>query len=257
MPTAVQWKGDHSRAAAADRAVDWLARRWMVVFTLVAGLYAGLPWLAPVFMRAGWPAGGRALYALYATQCHQLPQRSFFLFGPQATYSLDEIQRWSGPTNDPMILRQFIGNAQAGWKVAWSDRMVSMYTGVLLFGLAYWPLRRRLRPLPWWGFGLLALPMLADGLTHLVSDFAGLGQGFRDSNAWLAALTGQALPAAFYAGDGLGTFNSWMRLLTGSLFALGVVWLALPHLERAVAETAAQGAARSEQAGGARPVYRD
>lgn len=43
------------------------------------------------------------------------------------------------------------------------------------------------------------------------SDLAGIGQGFRDSNAWLAALSQQSLPAAFYAGDAWGSFNAWMR----------------------------------------------
>lgn len=236
-------------AISANRAVHWLARHWMVVFAILAGLYAGLPWLAPVLMQIGWTSVGQVIYAFYSTQCHQLPQRSFFLFGPQAMYSLDQIQAWVGPTNDPVILRQFIGHAAVGWKVAWSDRMVAMYTGLALFGVLWWPLRRRARALSWWGFGLLLLPMGMDGLTHMVSDFAGLGRGFRDSNAWLAALTGNALPATFYAGDALGSFNCWLRLLTGALFALGVVWLALPHLERAMADAAAQIEAKFERAG--------
>jgi uncharacterized membrane protein len=123
-----------------------------------------------------------------------------------------------------------------GWKVAWSDRMVSLFGGIWLFAVLWSPLRRRIKPLPWWGFVLLALPMALDGGTHLISDLAGIGQGFRDSNAWLAALTGDVLPVAFYAGDALGSFNSLMRLVTGLLFGLGVVWLAFPHLQRAFAE---------------------
>ena len=53
---------------------------------------------------------------------------------------------------------------------------------------------------------------------HFISDLVGIGLGFRDSNAWLAVLTGNIFPAAFYAGDALGSFNSWMRLITGILF---------------------------------------
>lgn len=78
----------------------------------------------------------------------------------------------------------------------------------------------------------------------MVSDVAGLGQGFRDSNAWLAALTGQALPSWFYAGDALGSFNSWMRLLTGLLFGVACVWLAYPYLEQWAVETRERLAAR-------------
>jgi uncharacterized membrane protein len=243
--------GRRSLAISANRAVYWLVRHWIAGFAILAALYAGLPWLAPVLMQLGWTAPGELIYAFYSTQCHQLPQRSYFLFGPQAMYSLEQIQAWVGPTANPLILRQFIGNAEVGWKVAWSDRMVAMYTGVFLFGLLYWPLRRRALagPLSWWGFGLLVLPMIVDGLTHMISDTAGLGQGFRDNNAWLAALTGNTLPATFYAGDALGSFNGWMRLITGALFALGVVWLAFPHLERMMGDAAAQIEAKFSRAG--------
>ena len=64
-----------------------------------------------------------------------------------------------------------------------------------------------------------------------MSDLAGIGQGFRDTNAWLAALTGNAFAPGFYTGDALGSFNSWMRLLTGVLFGLGIVWYGFPYIE--------------------------
>jgi uncharacterized membrane protein len=245
----VRSAGRRSLAITANRVTYWLLRHWIVVFALLAGLYAGLPWLAPVFMHWGWTAGGDILYAIYSTQCHQLPQRSFFLFGPQAMVSLEQVQAILGPVDNPLVLRQFVGSADVGWKVAWSDRMVAMYTGLLLAGLAYWPLRRRLRPLPWWGFALLLAPMALDGLSHFASDLAGLGQGFRDSNAWLAALTGSALPAKFYAGDAIGSFNSLMRLLSGVLFALGIAWLSLPVIDRALASAAGQIEAKFFRAG--------
>ena len=73
--------------------------------------------------------------------------------------------------------------------------------------------------------------LLFTGSTHFVSDLAGLSQGFRDTNAWLAVLTGNGLPAAFYAGDALGSFNSWMRLITGALFGISIGFWALPYLE--------------------------
>ena len=62
-------------------------------------------------------------------------------------------------------------------------------------------------------------------------------------------LTRSALPVAFYAGDALGSFNSWMRLISGALFALAVVWLAFPHLERMMADAAAQIKAKFSRAG--------
>jgi uncharacterized membrane protein len=117
-----------------------------------------------------------------------------------------------------------------GWKLAWSDRMVSFYTSVWLFAVAWWPLRRKVKPLPWWGFALLLLPIVLDGGTHAVSDLAGIEQGFRENNQWLALLTNHAFPASFYAGNALGSFNSLMRLVTGPIAGLGIVWLAFPYL---------------------------
>jgi len=133
-----------------------------------------------------------------------------------------------------MILRQFIGNSDLGWKMAWSDRMFSMYGGVLFFAWIWYPIRKRIPRLPLWGLVLLAIPMLLDGGSHLISDLAGIGQGFRDTNVWLAQLTRSAFPQNFYAGDALGSFNSWVRLITGGLFSLGLVWFAFPEIEEAV-----------------------
>ena len=217
------------------RRAPLLSRVWFPAVALMLGLYVGLPWFAPVFMRLNWTMPARAIYTLYSTQCHQMAQRSFFLFGPRFMYSPAELERRAGVPNNPVALRAFIGSPDLGWKVAWSDRMVSMYTSIFVFGLLAHLFRRRLAPLPIWVLILLALPMALDGGTHLLSDLAGVGQGFRDQNAWLAALTGNAFPASFYVGDALGSFNSWMRLLTGALFGLGIVWTVFPHLERALA----------------------
>lgn len=228
-------------AITANRLVYFLSRYWLLLLTLLLGLWVGLPWLAPIFMKLGWTSAGNAVYLLYAPQCHQLPQRSFFLFGPETMYSLGEVQAAWQNTNNPLLLRQFTGSPALGWKVAWSDRMVAMYTSIVFFGWLYWPFRRRLRSLPLWAFALLLLPMVVDGGTHALSDVtSGIGSGFRDSNAWLVTLTNHVFPATFYAGDAWGSFNSWMRWLTGLLFGLGVVWLAYPFLHRSFNETAQQ-----------------
>lgn len=217
----------------SERLVNFLSRRWIFVISLIVGVYVVTPFLAPVFMYIGWSGPARVIYFIYSWLCHQLPQRSYFLFGPKFTYSLKEVQNAWQDTNEIWILRQFIGNPQMGWKVAWSDRMVSMFTSIWMFGPLWWPLRKRLRPLPWWGLILLILPMVLDGGSHALSDLAGIGQGFRDSNAWLAALTQHTFPATFYAGDAWGSFNSLMRLITGVLFGLGIVWFGYPYLEAA------------------------
>jgi uncharacterized membrane protein len=207
--------------------------RWFTLFGVIMGVVVVFPILAPIFMAIGWSAIGKAIYFIYSFLCHQLPERSYFLFGSKLTYSLAEIQAaWQNTTN-PLILRQFIGNPEMGWKAAWSDRMVSMYTATWVFGLLWWPLRRRLKPLPWWGLVLFLLPMAVDGLSHFLSDLAGIGDGFRDSNAWLAVLTNNTLPIGFYVGDAWGSFNSLMRLLTGMLFGIGIIWFSFPYLDLA------------------------
>jgi uncharacterized membrane protein len=214
-----------------ERLAYRLRRRWILVFGLVFGVFTGLPFLAPAFMKLGWEAPARAIYFSYSFLCHQLPQRSYFLFGPKLTYSLPEIQSAWKVTTDIMVLRQFVGNQVLGWKVAWSDRMVSMFTSVWLLSLAWWPLRRWVKPLPWWGLVLFLLPMAVDGSSHLISDLAGIGQGFRDSNTWLGTLTGYSLSPGFYSGDAWGSFNSLMRLLTGVSFGIGIVWYSLPYID--------------------------
>lgn len=214
-----------------NRAIYSIGRNWFFWGISLLLLWVGLPWLAPILMQLGWETPAKAIYFLYSFQCHQLPQRSFFLFGEKAMYSISEIQAVWPQGTDPMTLRQFVGTPELGFKVAWSDRMVSAYSSIPLAALIWWPFRRRLKPLPIVGFFLFLLPMALDGATHMLSDLAGLGQGFRYTNAWLAELTNHALAADFYTGNALGSFNSWMRLITGTIFGAGIVWFAFPYIE--------------------------
>lgn len=217
-------------AITANRLSYWLSKNWIVAFSLLFGLYVVAPFLAPVFMNNGWTGLGHIIYRIYSFLCHQLPERSFFFFGSKTMYSLTEIQLvWQNSTN-LLELRQFIGNSSMGWKVAWSDRMVSMYTSMLLFAWLWWPLRKKLKSLPIWVLILFMLPLVVDGTAHLFSDLAGIEQGFRENNLWLVALTKNAFAATFYVGNALGSFNSWMRLITGTLFGIGVVWFLFPYL---------------------------
>jgi uncharacterized membrane protein len=201
-------------------------------------------------MQIGWQIPGKSIYFIYSFLCHQLPQRSFFLFGPQSMYSLSDLQANLADSTNLLALRQFIGNPEMGWKVAWSDRMVSMYASILIFAWLWWPLRRRIQQLPLWGFVLLLLPMAIDGSSHFVSDLAGFGQGFRYTNTWLAELTGNTFARSFYVGNALGSFNSWMRLLTGTLFGLGIVWLGFPYLEKLFMDTARSLEIKKQHPGG-------
>lgn len=210
-----------------------IVRHWPAILAVVLGLWVLLPLLAPVAMKANLPSLGKAIYLFYSAQCHQLPQRSYFLFGPQLTYSLEQINLARGDFNlNPLLLRQFIGNAQMGYKVAWSDRMVSLYTSLFVGAAIYAVMRRRIKPFPVLVFVAFLMPLALDGLSHTVSDFWGIGNGFRDSNEWLRALTGNVFSSTFYEGDAWGSFNAWMRLITGILAGVGLAWFLLPRLDK-------------------------
>jgi len=231
LPQLAQAERTSARPARAARpGILSFRRLWFPAALLVVGVYAGLPWLAPVFMRVGWTRPAQAIYTVYSTQCHQFAQRSYFLFGPKIMYPPDELEI-GGASASLLALRAYTGTAEIGWKVAWSDRMTAMYTSLFVFLIGTRLLRRRLSPLPVWALMVLLLPLALDGTTHFLSDLAGFGQGFRDSNLWLAALTGSHFAPGFYAGDAWGSFNAGMRLLSGVLFALAVAWFSVPRLD--------------------------
>ena len=209
---------------------DWISHHWFETFLIIYGIWVWLPFVAPILMKLGLTTAGNIVYFIYSFFCHQLPECSYFFFGEKTMYSLREIRVAWQDTANPMILRTFVGNEAMGWKIAWSDRMISFYTSVWLFALAWWTWRRKIKPISWWAFALLLVPMIVDGSTHAVSDLAGIGLGFRDTNQWLAVLTNHALPVEFYAGDALGSFNSWARLISGLLAGLGIVWLVFPYI---------------------------
>ena len=211
----------------------WLARHWLLVVNLAAGLFIGGTLLPPTLMHLGLEDLGRAWYRFYGLNCHQLPQRSYFLFGPDGinTYSRAQVIAWGA---DPANLRGFVGNDQVGFKLGMAQRNTAIYTAIFAAGLIYGLVRRRLPPLRWPFFLLLILPMALDGGSHVISEATGLG--FRESNAWLIVLSGGAWPDAFYTGTTFGSFNWLMRTLTGLLFGLACVWFAYPYLERSFAD---------------------
>lgn len=230
--------------SAAERRIQGMIERllghWLLILNLLLGIWVSLPWLAPLFMHLGWVAAGQVIYVIYRPFCHQLPERSWFLFGPSFTHSLAEIDQVSGAGTNMWALRLFLGTPGMGWKLAWSDRMVSFYGGWFLFGVLYACLRHRTSGITWRAALLLMLPMLLDGVTHMISDFWGVGGGFRDTNSWLALLTGQLLPGSFYSGDAWGSFNSLARLVTGLLAAFGMIFWLLPVVDRTLARGTSQ-----------------
>ena len=90
-----------------------------------------------------------------------------------------------------------------GHKMACCERCAAVYAAFFAWTLVYAGLRGHLRPLSRTGVILFSLPMFVDGTTQLI--------GLRQSN-WQ------------------------LRVVTGTLFALGAAWLVLPHLEVGFAE---------------------
>lgn len=186
----------------ADRVVLAISRHWVALFGLVLFVYVGLPVLAPVLMQLGLPGPARAIYLVYSPACHQLPDRSYFLFGPQRVYTLEELESANVlPGSGLLERRRYIGDETMGWKVALCERDVAIYGAMLIAGIIFALLRGRVRRLPLPLFVLFVIPIAVDGLSQLF--------GLRTSN-WL------------------------LRTITGALFGVGVVWLVYPYIQESM-----------------------
>src|SRR5438128_2255054 len=103
----------------ASRLVLWIARHWLAMFNTAWGLYTVLPFLAAILMYAGIEGPAHIIYGIYSFTCHQLPDHSYFLFGPTMTPQAPELMAAGAPdANNLFLFRTFIGNAEVGYKVA-------------------------------------------------------------------------------------------------------------------------------------------
>jgi uncharacterized membrane protein len=86
-------------------------------------------------MSLGATLPARVIYFGYRFLCHQMPSRSYFIFG---------------------------------YQLAICQRDLAIYTSILLAGLLFALARNRLEPLRWWLYLLLVTPMALDGLSQLL-----------------------------------------------------------------------------------------
>ncbi|MFZ5918724.1 MAG: DUF2085 domain-containing protein [Chloroflexota bacterium] len=185
--------------------LDWLifhfAKHWLLVFNLIIGLYVGLPVLTPALMIAGAEGPARLIYTVYKPMCHQLPWRSFFLFGERLFYTEDYLVSQVGkePLANLWVAKSFYGTPELGYKMALCERDVAIYGSMVVAGMLFGLLRKRLKPLPWLVFLLFLVPMAVDGGVQFI--------GLRES-------------------------SPLQRVITGAIFGLGVVWLAYPYFEQ-------------------------
>jgi len=195
-------------AIIVDKVVFRLAKHWLLLANLFWGLYVGLPLLAPLLMNAGWSTPANIIYLIYRPACHQLPERSYFIGGPQAVYTPEEL---AAAGVDLSLLARDIGNEEIGWKVAFCERDVAIYGSILVAGLLYAGLRcivqrsphRRMWKMPLRLFILFVVPMGIDGLAQLFTSY---------ESTWLT------------------------RSITGAIFGVGAVFFAYPYLDEGFAE---------------------
>ncbi len=218
--------------STGDRVSFWIARHYLLILNLFVFFYIGLPFLAPVLMKAGMETPARAIYTIYKPLCHQFGFRSFFLFGEQSFYPLAEaniagVKTFEQATNipnlnDPLSVtrfqaREYIGDNTVGYKVALCERDVAIYLSMLLFGIIFALTGRRLKTLPFLLWLLIGIaPIGLDGFSQLFSQF---------NWTWLASI----LPYR--------ESTPYLRALTGALFGFMTAWFAYPSIEESMSET--------------------
>ncbi|HET9589228.1 MAG TPA: glutaredoxin family protein [Anaerolineales bacterium] len=218
--------------SGGDRIMSWISRHYLAVVNVFMLLYFGLPILAPVLMKAGATLPASVIHTIYKPLCHQFGFRSFFLFGEQAYYPLQEagipgVKTFEQVTgfedlDNPAAFsrfqaRQFTGNETVGYKMALCERDIAIYGAILLFGVIFALSGRRIRPLHWTLWILIGMgPIGLDGFSQLFSQMEW---------PWLASV----LPYR--------ESTPVLRVLTGGLFGFATAWFAYPYMEENMAET--------------------
>jgi uncharacterized membrane protein len=205
----------------ADGFSLWLSRHYLAIFNIFVFLYVGLPFLAPILMKIGATTPAGWIYRAYGSVCHQFAFRSFFLFGEQPVYprveagvkGLIPYQQATGLNeSDLWAARGYRGNNQVGYKVALCERDVAIYGGILLFGLLFVSLRRRVKSLHWIIWIIIGLvPIGLDGVSQLISQPPLSLIAFRESTPLL-------------------------RIITGFLFGFTTAWFGYPYVEESMVE---------------------
>jgi uncharacterized membrane protein len=212
----------------ADKFSYFFSKHYLFLLNLLILLYVGVPFIAPMLMKAGYPDVARPIYSFYGATCHKLAYRSWFLFGEQPVYprAAAGMEGWrtygevSGNNEyDLWAAREYNGELsedgyQVGYKVPFCQRDVAIWGSMLLFGLLFAITGRKIPPLPilvWFIVGIL--PLGLDGGTQLISQI-GLF-------SWLPYRESTPL----------------LRTITGALFGFTTAWFGFPVLEETFVDT--------------------
>jgi uncharacterized membrane protein len=209
-----------------DRGVFWLSKHWLAILNTLALLYVGLPILSAVLLYLGVEGPGKLIQTIYGPPvCHQIPQRSWFLFGEKPAYSMDELMAYveietsSAQWQSVEAIYYVIGygDATIGYKIPLCQRCIAIYGTISVAGLVYVLLRHRwkVHPIPWWVY-------VAFGIVPI-----GLDGGYQ----WLTyalniMLSNPPIP--------IHETTPALRTITGALFGLMTTWLAYPHVQDAM-----------------------
>lgn len=212
--------GRARRVRFVQKLVYYLAKYWYPLFLAVPVFFLVLGILAPALLAEGETETATAVYRFLAIDNHQMPDRSYFLFG-----QVNGIQTYPPETliaagADRQDWEAFTGNDNLGFKTGLNHRMTAVFLGMVVGGLA-WGLSKGRLGIGFIIFVLLTLPILADGFSHMISEAE--GTGVRTTNEWAAVITGGAFPEEFYQGDTTSSLNWQLRTITGFLFGLGIV----------------------------------
>lgn len=203
-----------------------IGKHWLLLVNFCLLVFVGLPMLAPVLLHFGYTGPADLIYSAYRLTCHQLAFRSYFFFGEQPVYTLDQLRATLAVQNEDVVTYwgNFLGNSQIGYKMAWCERNAAIYTSILLAGLAFGLVRTRLRALDWRIYLVLIAPMALDGFWQL----------FTSPTPILPFLPPHE--------------SDWLlRGITGTLFGAGSVWLIYPYLEEAMRDVFVQARAQYER----------
>lgn len=155
-PSSEPASGDDALRSALLGAVLYGLRHWLFIANAILIVFSTLPVLAPILAALGFEGISNAIFVAYSLTCHQMPSRSYFIFGHQMAYC---------------------------------ERNTAIYFSMAAAGLVYARLRDSGAPrLPWRWYFVLILPIAIDGFTQLF--------GWRESTWLLRGITGALFGAA-------------------------------------------------------------
>jgi len=202
-----------------DRVFEgWFQSHYLHLILGSLFIFISLSFLAPILLKAGLSLPAKVIYWIDGFFCHQLPFRSWFLFGDQPYYPLAStginnmlsFEDYFHPaTMEFGIIRFETGNSAAGYKMAICQRDIAMYLSLWMFGLIFALMNRKIKKLPLWiwiVFGVVPL-----GLDGGVQFLGNLNVPFLESVAH------ESTPL--------------LRTITGSLFGLFTGWYIFPALD--------------------------